>query len=133
MSSETNPNAPAAGLPEPEDQPEAQHGKLFHLPGVIAIGAYMFLLAIAAIVYVVKGIVGPVFLILPVLFVAAGLGLLLLLRWAWALTLAAVALLAGWFFWTFVTRHMAELMVQGLINLVFFLYLIRTDVRTKLR
>jgi len=71
-------------------------------------------------------------LIFPALFVAAGLGLLLLLRWAWALTLAAVALLAGWFLWSFTTQHVAGSLVQGLLNLVFFLYLVRTDVRRKL-
>ena len=61
------------------------------------------------------------------------LGLLLLLRWAWALTLAAVALLAGWFLWSFTTQHVSASLVQGLLNLVFFLYLVRTDVRKNLR
>jgi len=92
----------------------------------------MILLAVVAVVYVVQGRVGPVLLVFPVLFIAGGFGLLLLLRWAWALTLAAVALLAGWFFWTFVTQHLTDLLVLGLINLVCFLYLVRTDVRGKL-
>jgi hypothetical protein len=58
---------------------------------------------------------------------------MMLLRWAWALTLAAVALLAGWFFWACVSQHVASFLLQGLLNLVCFLYLVRTEVRTKLR
>ena len=57
---------------------------------------------------------------------------MLLLRWAWALTLAAVALLAGWFLWSFTTQRIAGSLVQGLLNLVFFLYLVRTEVRKNL-
>ena len=60
-------------------------------------------------------------LIFPILFIAGALGLLLLLRWAWALTLAAVALSAGSFLWSFTTRHDAAALLQGLLNLVFFL------------
>jgi hypothetical protein len=133
MIADTNSNPPATSQPEPQAKPKAQPAKLLHLPGLIAISVYMILLAVVAVVYVVQGRVGPVFLVFPALFIAGGLGLLLLLRWAWALTLAAVALLAGWFFWTFMTRHFTDLLVLGLINLVCFLYLVRSDVRVKLR
>jgi len=132
MSIDANSNLPAASLPEPPVKPDSEPVKLLKLPGLIAISLYMILLAVVVVVYVVKGIVGPIFLVFPALFIAAGFGQLLLLRWAWALTLAAVALLAGWFFWTFMTQHVTDLLVQGLLNLVFFLYLVRTDVREKL-
>jgi hypothetical protein len=132
MTTDANPNPPASGLPEPQIAPKAQRASLLKLPGLMAISVYMILLAVVAVVYVVQGRVGPVLLVFPVLFIAGGFGLLLLLRWAWALTLAAVALLAGWFFWTFVTQHLTDLLVLGLINLVCFLYLVRTDVRGKL-
>jgi hypothetical protein len=56
-----------------------------------------------------------------------------MLRWAWALTLAAVALSAGSFLWGYSTQHAFPSLVQGLLNLVFFLYLVRTDVREQLR
>ncbi len=58
---------------------------------------------------------------------------MLLLRWAWALTLAGVALLAGMFLWGFSAQHLYADLVQGLLNLLFFLYLVRTDLREKLR
>ncbi|MFZ0337470.1 MAG: hypothetical protein WAL45_05520 [Terracidiphilus sp.] len=97
----------------------------------MAISAYMIMLAVVAVVAVVHG--HPVYLVFSVLFLACAFGLLLLLRWAWALALAAVALVAGWCFWMFVAQHVTDLLVLGLINLVCFLYLVRTDVREKLR
>jgi hypothetical protein len=124
---------PTAGLPGPRVQPNAEAVKLSKLPGLMAMSAYMILLAVVAVVSVVQGRVGLLYLIFPALFIASGLGLLLLLRWAWALTLAAVALLAGWFLWSFTTQHVSASLVQGLLNLVFFLYLVRTDVRKNLR
>jgi hypothetical protein len=132
MNLEANSNLPSAGLPEPPVKANAEPAKLLKLPGLVAMSAYMILLAVVAVVYVVQGRVGALYLIFPALFIAGGLGLLLLLRWAWVLTLAAVALLAGWFLWSFTTQHIAAALVQGLLNLVFFLYLVRTDVRKNL-
>jgi hypothetical protein len=54
-------------------------------------------------------------------------------RWAWALALAAVALLSGYNFWLFSTQHTTVGLVQGSLNLVFFLYLVRAQVRESLR
>lgn len=133
MSTDDNPNPPVTSLPEGQVAPKAQRASLLRLPGLMAISVYMLLLAVVAVVAVVQGRVGAVYLVFSALFIAGGLGLLLLLRWAWALTLAAVALLTGWFFWAFITRHVADLLVLGLINLVCFLYLVRTEVREKLR
>jgi hypothetical protein len=106
--------------------------KLSKLPGLIAISLYMMLLAGIMIVRVASGLSQPFMLIFPTLFIAGALGMLLLLRWAWALTLAAVALSAGSFLWSFTTQHDSAALVQGLLDLVFFLYLVRTDVRVKL-
>jgi len=49
------------------------------------------------------------------------------------MTLAAVVLLACLFAWQFSTQHAFPFIVQGLLNLVFFLYLVRPEVREKLR
>jgi hypothetical protein len=76
---------------------------------------------------------GFIYLVFSALFIAGALGLLLLLRWAWALTLAAVAILSGSFLWGFSLQHSYSSLVQGLLNLLFFLYLVRTDVREKLK
>ena len=133
MTADSNPDTPAAGSPEPPVQANAGPVKLWKLPGLVAIGLYMLLLAGVVVVSVVQGRVGALFLVFPPLFIAGGFGLMMLLRWAWALTLAAVALLAGWFFWACVSQHVASFLMQGLLNLVCFLYLVRTEVRTKLR
>jgi hypothetical protein len=123
---------PEAGLPGPRVKPNAVPVKLSRMPGLIAISLYMILLAGVIVVRVVSGVAQPFLLIFSVLFIAGALGMLLLLRWAWALTLAAVALSAGSFLWSFTTQHFFASLVQGLLNLVFFLYLVRTDVREKL-
>ena len=55
------------------------------------------------------------------------------MRWAWALALAAVVSLVGLFTWQFLLLHQTLFLVQGLLNLVFFLYLVRTEVRSRLK
>ncbi len=111
----------------------ARRRELLPLPGLAAIALYMVVLAATGIIGVAEGHLPRLYLFFSAAFVAAALGLLLLLRWAWALTLAAVLLLAGLFFWRFAAGHSLPYIVQGLLNLVFFLYLVRTEVREKLR
>ena len=110
---------------------------LLRLPGLAAISLYLLVLAGVIIVGVVAGAQGPyyppIFLIFAALFIAASAGLLLLLRWAWALTLAAVFLLVVYNLWIFSSLHQGAALVQGLLNLVFFLYLVRPEVRESLR
>ena len=104
------------------------------LPGLLAIGLYLLVLAGVIILGVVEGRhYPPLFLILAAAFMTASAGLVLLLRWAWALALAAVFLLACYNLWIFGAQHVAPALVQGLLNLVFFLYLVRGEVRDKLR
>ena len=112
---------------------KSQKPSLLKLPGLIAISLYMLLLSGVTIVSVVDQRAGPLYLVFSVCFIAGALGLLLLLRWAWALTLAAVALLSGSFLWEFSLQHSYQSLVQGLLNLLFFLYLVRSDVREKLK
>ncbi len=57
----------------------------------------------------------------------------MLFRWAWAMALAAVLMLGGYNLWIFTRLHMVSALIQGLLNLVFFFYLVRTEVREKLR
>jgi hypothetical protein len=54
------------------------------------------------------------------------------LRWAWALALSAVFLLAVYNLWFFLSQHQFPALIQGLLNLVFFLYLVRPEVRERL-
>jgi hypothetical protein len=128
---------------EPFDQPD-QHGRkivpqsprasLLHVPGVAAICLYLLLLAAIIIIGIVDGHhYPPLFLCFSAAFITASFGLLLLLRWAWALALSAVFLLAAYNLWIFSTLHQFPALVQGLLNLIFFLYLIRPEVRSRLR
>ncbi len=115
------------------DAPPPQR-ELLPLPGLAAIGLYLLLLAGVIILGVVAGgHYPPLFLIFAAAFITASAGLVLLLRWAWALTLSAVFLLACYNLWIFSRQHQPAALVQGLLNLVFFLYLIRPEVRAKLR
>jgi hypothetical protein len=107
---------------------------LLQLPGLAAISLYLLALAGVIIVGVAAGRhYPPLFLIFAASFMAASGGLLMLFRWAWALALAAVFLLVVYNLWIFSSTHQGAALVQGLLNLVFFLYLVRPEVREKLR
>lgn len=104
------------------------------LPGVAAIALYLLLVAGIIIVGVVAGGHYPqLFLLFSVIFITASAGMIAGFRWAWALALAAVFLLMSYNLWLFSIQHLAPEVVQGLLNLVFFLYLIRPEVRSRLR
>jgi hypothetical protein len=107
---------------------------LLPLPGLVAISLYLLFVS-ACIIFgvVVPHTNSPLFLLLTAAFIAAAAGLLLLLRWAWAMALAAVFLMVVYNIWSFAGLREPSFLVQGLLNLVFFLYLIRPEVRAKLR
>lgn len=118
----------------PQDSPKPARQELLPLPAMVAISLY--LLVMAGVILV--GVVGtrhypPVFLFFAFCFIAASTGLLRLKRWAWALSLSAVCLLTIHNLWFFTSQHQGPALVQGLLNLVFFLYLVRTEVRERLR
>lgn len=116
-------NEPKTGL--------ATHREL-PLPGVAAIALYLFLIAGVIVLGVAGGHYPRLYVLFPVLFLAAGGGLLASFRWAWALAMAAVFLLAAYNLWAFTMQHQIPMIAQGLLNLVFFLYLIRPEVRERL-
>jgi asparagine N-glycosylation enzyme membrane subunit Stt3 len=108
--------------------------ELLALPGLAFISLYLLALAGVIVLGVVAGRhYPPLFLVFAACFLSASGGLAMLLRWAWALALAAVFLLAVYNLWTFASLHQGAALVQGLLNLVFFLYLVRPEVREKLR
>jgi hypothetical protein len=129
------PGEPADRSPAQNDAPARRQPlrELLPLPGLAAIALYLFLLAGVIIVGVVEHYYPVLFLVFSACFLTAGAGLKLLLRWAWAMALAAVLLLGCYNLWLFTTVHLAPSLIQGLLNFVFFLYLIRTEVREKLR
>jgi len=114
-------------------QPTALHA-LLRFPGLAAISLYLLVLAGTIILGVAGGgHYPPLFLLFAAGFMTASGGLLMLFRWAWALALAAVFLLVAYNLWIFSTQHQGAALVQGLLNLVFFLYLVRPEVRQTLR
>jgi len=65
---------------------------------------------------------------------AAGVfGLLRLRRWGWALVLGGCLTLSLGYLFEFEKTHVFPFLLQGLFALVFFLYLVRTEVRDRLR
>jgi len=104
------------------------------LPGLAAISLYLVVLAAVIVVGVVNGRhYPPLFLVLSAALITASGGLLMLFRWAWAMALAAVVPLSAYNFWLFTRLHMGASLVQGLLNLVFLLYLVRGSVLQRLR
>ncbi len=126
---QTQTQSESSGAP----QPSVPRQRL-PLPGLAAIALYLLLLAGTIILGVVAGgHYPPIYLVFSALFIAASAGLLMLFRWAWSLALAAVVLLTAYNFWVFSKLHMTAALVQGALNLIFFLYLMRTEVRSRLR
>lgn len=117
--------------PAPADRPSRRD--LLSLPGLLAISLYLLSLAGVIILGVAEGHYPALFLVLAAAFFTASAGLILHLRWAWAGALAAVFLLACYNLWIFGSLHTVPALVQGGLNLVFFLYLVRSEVRVKLR
>ena len=133
MSTDTNTSTAERNTAPLHARGKSQKPSLLKLPGLIAISLYMLLLSGSAIVSVAEGKYPRIYLIFAVLFITGALGLLMLFRWAWALTLAAVAILSGLSLWSYTSQHVFPALVQGLLNLIIFLYLVRADVRNKLK
>jgi len=114
-------------------EPVAEGKRVLPLPGMLAIALYMLVLSAVVAFGVVGGHYPALFLIVAGLFVTASFGLLRLFRWAWALTLSAVFLLMSYNFFLFLEQKQAPGAIQGLLNMLFFLYLVREDVRKRLR
>jgi len=104
------------------------------LPALVAIALYLLLLAGVIVFGVMSGgHYPPLFLVFSAALITASAGLLLMLRWAWAMALAAVLLLGIYHLWFFTTQHQGPSLLQGLLNLVFFFYLVQPNVRDRLR
>ena len=108
------------------------------LPGVAGICLFMLLLTLINAFAALRGSFGlgrGIYgvLMLCTLLAAGVFGLLRLRRWGWALVLGGCAMLCAGNLVVFQRTHVAPFLVQGLFALVFFLYLVRTEVRDRLR
>jgi hypothetical protein len=106
---------------------------LVRFPGLALISLYLLALALVIIFGVVGGHYPALFLVFAAGSLTASAGLLKLFRWAWAMGLAAVLMLVIYNLWIFSSLHQGPALVQGLFNLVFFLYLVRPEIREGLR
>jgi len=107
------------------------------LPGMAVIGMFLLLIAMINAFAALRGAFGlgaARYSILAVctLLVVGVFGMLRLQRWGWALTTAGCLIMAIGYFYGFHRTHIAPYIVFGLFDLVFFLYLSRTEVRDRL-
>ncbi|GAC1358984.1 MAG: hypothetical protein NVSMB3_06270 [Acidobacteriaceae bacterium] len=124
-----------AEVPEGRGDGPAARGVL--LPGVAGIAMFLLLLALLNTFAAVKGVYGSGggrYGVLGVctLLVVGVFGLLKMRRWGWAIVTAGALLLAMGYLFVFSRTHSAPMVVQALFGLVFFLYLVRTEVRERL-
>lgn len=108
------------------------------LPGVAGICLFMLVITVFNAFAALQGKFGAGsgkygVLAICTLFAVGVFGLLRLRRWGWALVLAGCLTLSLGNFYVFARIHVFPFLVQALFALVFFLYLVRTEVRERLR
>jgi hypothetical protein len=103
------------------------------LPGVAAIGLYMFLLCVLWLVPISRGQMPKAMLILCAAFAAGGQGLLRQKRWGWAMSLAAIFLSGIQEMWLAVEYHKYLMLGGAAFNMILFLYLVRPEVRLRMK
>jgi drug/metabolite transporter (DMT)-like permease len=108
------------------------------LPGVAGICLFMLLMTMINAFAALQGKFGTGggkygVLALCTLLAIGVFGLLRLLRWGWALVLGGCLTLCIGNLFVFQRTHVGPFLVQGLFAMVFFLYLVRTEVRYRLR
>jgi hypothetical protein len=107
------------------------------LPGVAGICLFMLVVTILNAFAALQGKFGVGsakygVLAICTLFAAGIFGLLRMRRWGWALVLAGCLTLSLGNFFVFTRTHAAPFLVQALFALLFFLYLVRPEVRERL-
>jgi hypothetical protein len=108
------------------------------LPGVAGICMFMLLLTILNAFAALSNRYGTGsgkygVLVLCTMLAAGIFGLLRLRRWGWALILGGTLTLSLGYLFVFEKTHQGPYLVQGLFALMFFLYLVRPEVRGRLR
>lgn len=115
---------------------EARSGGM--LPGVAGICMFMLVLTIlnafAALSNRFGTGAGKYGVLALCTMLAVGIfGLLRMKRWGWVLILAGALTLSLGYLFVFEKTHQGPYLVQGLFALLFFLYLVRPEVRGRLR
>jgi hypothetical protein len=119
--------------PTPPPQPRpAVRGQM--LPGIAGICLYMMVVALTGVFGALRGAFPPMIALPICTLLAVGIfGLLRLRRWGWAMVTAGSLLIAMMYGW--MARHMGmpRLWVMSALDFCMFLYLVRAEVRERLR
>jgi hypothetical protein len=128
--------------PKAEERLECSHPlageRARMLPGIAGISALMLLVTMLNAFGAMRGAFGDgpakyAVLALCTLLLVGLFGLLRLRRWGWALVLAGCLLMSLGDLYFFIHAHIGFFLIRGLLEMVFFLYLSRTEVRERLR
>ena len=107
------------------------------LPGIAGIAMFMLVLTLINVFGALQGAFGTgsaryAILALCTLLAVGIFGLLRLRRWGWALVLAGCLMLSIGDALFYARTHSGFFMVRGLFGLLFFLYLVRPEVRERM-
>jgi uncharacterized membrane protein (DUF2068 family) len=103
------------------------------LPGMAVICVWMLGLCGLGLVGVITHNLPPGVMVICFIYVVAANGLLKQRRWGWALTLAATFLSLCYGTWMLVHMRQLPMIVMVVVNLIFFLYLIRPEVLERVK
>jgi len=108
------------------------------LPGVAGICMFLLFFTIVNVYAALRNAYGSGFgkygvLAICTLLAAGTFGLLRLYRWGWSLVVAGCLLVAAGDMYFFSKTHVGFFLIRALFELLFFLYLARTEVRDRLR
>ncbi|HTV06764.1 MAG TPA: DUF2127 domain-containing protein [Acidobacteriaceae bacterium] len=98
------------------------------LPGMAVISLWMLAQCGLGLIGVILHKLSPGAIVICLMFAVAANGLLKLKRWGWALTLGAAFLSMCYGAYMLFRFHQFQMAVMLIVNLVFFLYLIRPEV-----
>ncbi len=127
-----------ANAPDPSLLGNSTQERGVMLPGVAILIVFLLLLTLLNVYGAVSGAFGSGavkygVLALCTLLVAGLLGLMRMTRWGYAIVLAGTLLLSASYFYVFSRIHQTFTLVQGFFMLLFFLYLVRPEVRDRMR
>lgn len=112
-----------------------EKGKM--LPGLAGISLFLLFLTLVNVYGALvnaygRGAYKIGVLCLCTLLVAGIFGVLRMKRWGWAIIASGTILLSAGYFYVFRLTHSPFYIIQGLLMLIFFLYLIRPEVRDRM-
>ncbi len=113
----------------------ALKGKM--LPGIAGIALFLLFFTLLNVFAVLTGRFGAgagkyTLLVLSTLLCVGLFGLLKMRRWGFSIVLAGCLLLSAGYFYLFRLSHAMPPLVQGCFMLLFFLYLVRPEVRDRM-